>query len=144
MLTEYMNIIHLLAEAAKSVRPDLAQARVVQSKVVRELVSQDVMDHAPHFLGRAATHFDGPAVDADLVRQDQPIVVGALRLGHAVVRVQEHSWVADASLPQRPPIRPFLDYDLDVVQFILELLGQLAEGLSNELFKGLPVHIRVL
>jgi hypothetical protein len=33
-----MNIIHLLAEAAKSVCPDLVQPGVVQSKVVRDLV----------------------------------------------------------------------------------------------------------
>ena len=102
------------------------------------------MDSATYFFRRAAAHLDGPAVDADLVRQDQPIVAGALCLGHAVVKAQEHRRMADASLPQCSPVCPFLDHDLDVVQFLPEGPGQRVEGLGDEPFECLYVHITLL
>jgi len=78
------------------------------------------MDSAAHLLRRVAAHLDRALVYADFVRQDQPIVVRALRLRYAVIETEELCRVSHTGQPHCFPIRPVLDDDLDVVQFLLE------------------------
>ena len=118
----------------------LPQPRVVQPEMMGDFVAEDVMDHCAYLLHRAATHFNGALVDADLVRQDQAVVVGAFRLRDAVVKAQEMRRVAYSSQPHRLPVWPFLDYHLDVVQFFPERLGQVIQRLGHEALKGAAIH----
>ena len=102
------------------------------------------MDSATYFFRRAAAHLNGMLVYADLVRQDQSIVVRALGLRDAMVEPQQRCWMERASQLQSFAIWPVLDDDLDIVQLLLKLGGQFVEGLSYEIFKGLPVHTGIL
>jgi hypothetical protein len=109
-----------------------------------KFMTEDSIDSAAYFFRRAAAHLNGTLVYADLVGQDEPIVVGALGLWNAVVETQQLSGMAHASQPHRSSIWPILDDHFDVVQFVLELFGQFVEGLGHEMFKGLPIHTSTL
>jgi hypothetical protein len=88
--------------------------------MMSKFVTEDPVDSATYFFQCATTHLDGTLVNANFVGQDQSIVVRAPGLWNAVVEAQQRCWVARASQPQRFVIRPILDDDFDVVQFLLK------------------------
>ena len=53
--------------------------------MVPDLVAEDTPDGRAHLLQRAAAHLDGALIDADLVRQDQTVVMGTLRLRDTMI-----------------------------------------------------------
>jgi hypothetical protein len=133
-----------LAEATKSIRSDLSQSRVVQPKVMRDLVAQNATNHRAYLPHRAAAYFDWTLVDADLVWQDEAVVAGAFRLWDAVIETQEVRWVAYTGELHRFLIWPVLDDDLDVVQFLLEEVGERDQGLGHEMLKGTAIHSSII
>jgi len=114
-----------------SVCPDLPQSVVIYPEMMSQFMPDDAMDSCAYLFQCATAHQDGLAVDADLIRQDETILVSALRLRDAVIEAQELCWVAYPGLPDGFLVRPILDHYLDVVQFLLEVLRQRVEGLCN-------------
>ena len=105
---------------------------------------EDPLDSPAHLFGRVAAHLDGLLIDADFVRQNQPVVVRAPGLRNAVVEPQQSGGVAHVGKSQCLWIGPIIDDDLDVVQFVLEFLGQLVEGLGYQMFEGVTIHTDIL
>ena len=63
----------------------LSQPFIIYTKVMRYLVSEGAMDHPASIFRGARVHFYGALVDADSIRQDQAVVMGALCLRDTVV-----------------------------------------------------------
>jgi hypothetical protein len=63
----------------------LPQSLIIYAKVVRYFMSESAMDNPASIFRGAGAHFYGTSVDADSIRQDQTIVMGALCLGDAVI-----------------------------------------------------------
>lgn len=112
--------------------------------MVPKFMTEDPMDSATYFFRRAATHLNRALVNADLVGQDQSVVMRALCLWNTVVEPQQRCWVARTSQLQRLAIWPVLNDYFDVIQFVSKVFGQFVECLSYEMFKGLPIHTSIL
>ena len=63
----------------------LPQPLIIYTKVMRYLVSEGAMDNPASIFRGAGVHFYGALVDADSIRQDQAIVMGALCLWDTVI-----------------------------------------------------------
>ena len=123
-----------------SVRADCSQPLVVQSEVVGDFMAEHTTDCGSHLLVRPAAHLDRPLVDADLVRQDQAVVVGPFRLRDAVVESQKLCWMAHSRPACCLWIRPIFHHDLDVVHLRSKSRGQVVQRFGHEEFKGVAVH----
>jgi hypothetical protein len=123
-----------------SVRPNLSQPVVAQSEMVGYFVPQDALDSCANLIYGAAAHFDRALVDADLVRQDEAIVMGPFGLGNAVVEAQQLGWMVYAGQPHRLGVGPVFHHHVHVVQPRAESLGQAVQAIRYKLFEGLAIH----
>ena len=109
-----------------------------------DFMLEDALDRCTYLVQRAAAYLDRTLVDADLVWQDQAIVVGPLCPRDAVVEAQKLCRMAYSSLPHRLRVWPVLYHDLHVVQLRSKSLGQVVQGLGHEVFKHVSVHRKTL
>lgn len=118
----------------------LLQSLITYTKVMRYLVLQGAMDIAATIFHGARMYFYGTLVDADSIRQDQPVVVSTFRLRDAVVEAQQLHRRAHSSPLHRLLVRPVFDHYRDVIQFLLEDLRELIQCLGYEALKDSPIH----
>jgi hypothetical protein len=123
-----------------SIRFYLAQSLVTDAEMMRDLVAKHVLDQRAYLLDCAASQFNWVLINADLVRQDKPVVMGAFCLWDAMIKTKKLRLVAYPGYLHRLPVRPALDDDLDVVEFLPESLWQVVQSLGHEKLKSAAVH----
>src|SRR5450759_472417 len=101
--------------------------------------------HKPaQFLFRLALGLDGLVVNADSVGGDEIVVRGALCERNSVVKTEQAIAGMNPRLLPRPKIRPIFDQDLDIVERVLEALGERLDGLFNKTDETIRVHTSLI
>jgi hypothetical protein len=118
----------------------LPQPLITYTKVMRYLVSEGAMDNPASIFRGARVHFYGALVDADSIRQDQAVVMGAPCLRDTVIEAQQVCGRTHPCLDYNLPTGPIFDHNLNVVEFVQKDLRQGTKRLCNKLFKQVTFH----
>lgn len=121
-----MNASETLAE------PELIEPVVGNPEVVAELVYYCLADLLADLVIVAADGLDGLLVDADLVREDEVVVLAALGQRDAMVEAEERAACPEAGDFAVARGRATLDDDLHVLNPLEEVAWEGGDGLADQ------------
>lgn len=117
------------------------EAVVVDAEVVAELVDDSLADLLANFIVIAADSLDRLLVDADLVGQDEIVVLAAMGDGNAMVEPEEGSpGPQSGHLPVARSGTAFDNY-LDVLHALKEVAGKGRYRFAHKIAKALAFQV---
>ena len=114
---------------------------VIDAEVMAELMDDGLADLLADLLVVVADGLNRLLVDADLVGEDEVVVLAAPGEGNAVVKAEEGAARADAGLAAVPRRGAALDHDLDVLDAFEEVAGEGGDGFADETAEAGPFQV---
>ena len=108
--------------------------------MMRDFVAQNVVDGLTNLARRAAVQFNGTAINRNLIRQNQAVVMGALRLRDAMIEAEQSRRIALTDPAQRFTVGPIFHDDFDVLQTVTKGFRKRIQRLCNPGLEKFTIH----